>query len=143
MDLLDRMAALEGRLAEGVGAKDGHAGPVHETSEYSAFQTRIDALERWSLLGRIEELEGKMHGPSAESASDKINSSSSAAARAQTRVLDRSNEIAELRFQIANLATQLSKAEAQLKQVYESRRLRKGKSGDSRAGWQIWRRKRL
>lgn len=91
MDLLDRIAALEGRLAEGVAGRDGHAGPVHETSEYSVFQTRIDALERWSLLGRIEELEGKMHGPSAESASDKANSSSSAAARGQTRVLDRSN----------------------------------------------------
>lgn len=81
MDLLDRIAALEGRLAEGVAGRDGHAGPVHETSEHSAFQTRIDALERWSLLGRIEELESRAHGPSADSAPDNANQSSLASAR--------------------------------------------------------------
>ena len=135
MNLLARIEALESRLEESLGGRNGHAGPVHETSEFTALQTRMNAQERRSLLERVRKLESRIHGPSTESVPDKTNSSSSAVARGQTHVPDCSNEIPELRFQIANLATQLSKAEARLTKVRESRRRRRG-------GWQFWRRKR-
>ena len=141
-EFLERVEALERRLGVTRDGTDGHTAPtsMRGASEYTAFQTRIDALERWNLLERIAGLEGRvLADPTTESLRDITTKSPNSATSLHTS--DRSDEIAELRFQIANLTMQLSKAEAQLKQVHDSRR-RSRKSSDSHLTWQFWRGKK-
>ena len=97
------------------------------------------------LVARIEALESKVSGsasgerpPSAVGDADRASTSRSAPSSGQ-----RSDEMTQLRLQVANLAGQLARAEEQLNDVKQTRvrRRRSSKSHRSR-WWRFWQRSR-
>ena len=134
-DAIVRIRQLEVQI-EGLKRQVRDISSGANSPDTSGLLARIEALERMSLIARMDSLENRVAGsPESERPGD-----SGRPGRDDAPLRQYDDEIAQLRFQIATLATQLARAEGQLKQVNGTRPGRRNLSRHSSSKWKFWRR---
>ena len=93
-----------------------------------------------SLLSRIEALEAQVGSDTADVYRPRGSVIHDEAAQGPGGPALESTEITHLRFQVATLATQLARAQADLSTV-DGGRVRRWRHGGRYAGWRFWRRR--
>ena len=101
---------------------------------------RVNANSPGNLLSRIEALEARVGSYTADVYRPRGSVIHNDAARGPGGPAPESTEIAQLRFQVATLATQLAQAQADLGEV-PGGRVRRWRHGGHSAGWRFWRRR--
>ncbi len=93
-----------------------------------------------SLLSRIQALEARVGSYTVDVYRPRGSVIHDEATRGLDGPAPESTEIAHLRFQVATLATQLARAEADLSEI-QGGRVRRWRHGGRYAGWRFWRRR--
>ena len=136
LDPARRLQHIEARIGDIARALDHRNSPA---ASHGSAPSDSDN-EAGSLLSRIEALEARAGSHTA----DVYRPRGSVIHNETTRELGgsapESTEIAHLRFQVATLATQLARAEADLSEV-QGGRVRRWRHGGHYAGWRFWRRR--
>lgn len=137
LDTARRLQHIEARIDDVARALDHRNSPA--ASHGSAPRDRDS--DPGSLLSRIEALEARAGSYTADVYRPRGSVIHNEATRGLGGPAPESTEIAHLRFQVATLATQLARAEADLSEVQGGRVRRWRHGGHNNAGWRFWRRR--
>jgi hypothetical protein len=136
LDTASRLQHIEARIGDIARALDHRSSPA----ESHGTAPRDSDSHAGSLLSRIEALEARVGSYAADVYRPRGSVIHNEATRGPGGSAPESTEIAHLRFQVATLATQLARAEADLGEV-RGGRVRRWRHGGHNAGWRFWRRR--
>ena len=135
-DTARRLQQIEARIDDIARALDHSNSPAASHGSVS----RDSESHPGSLLSRIDALEARVGSHTADVYRPRGSVMHNEATRGLAGSAPESTEIAHLRFQVATLATQLARAEADLSEV-RGGHVRRWRHGGHNAGWRFWRRR--
>ncbi len=136
LDTARRLQHIEARIGDIARALDH----PHSTAASHDDAPRDSDSHTGSLLSRIEALEAQAGSNTADVYRPRGSVIHHEVTRGLGGSASESTEIAHLRFQVATLATQLARAEADLSEV-QGGRVRRWRHGGHNARWRFWRRR--
>ncbi len=136
LDTARRLQHIEARIEDVARALDHRNSPA---ASHGSPPRDSDSHPR-SLLRRVEALEARAEPDTADVYRPRGSVIDNEATRGLGGPAPESTEIAHLRFQVATLATQLARAEADLSEV-QGGRVRRWRHSGHYGGWRFWRRR--